>query len=191
MDQPLLLDTLAPVKGSFVETLPCYIESTYHRYDDLLFICNTASGKDTLVARGANQATSSDWADYFQSLLKVKDVQATRFARDTGMAPSTPGTWVNGGIIPQPSQARKVAEYFNVPYVDVMLRAGHLTHEDLNEERPKKPDVASLSNEELRDEVYRRMKGRKPLRSAPDEEPAPARKTRKGGGQAKREDILP
>lgn len=136
---------------------------------------------------------NEEWGDYITALMKIKDVSGNAMADAIGVTASTTNLWKRG-TLPRVQTVRAIAEYFNRPVTEVMIRAGFLTYEDLHEKKPDSVELALLPDEELLAEVARRMGhhgGKQEKPSGDEEATAKAPKTRKGSGQHERSHVRP
>lgn len=75
--------------------------------------------------------------DKYCELCKLKGITPTRAASEIGIGMGTPTTWKKRGTYPNPAQAKKVAQYFNVS-IDWLM----------DNEIEKQPADGELSDEE-------------------------------------------
>ncbi|WP_280389506.1 hypothetical protein [Nocardia wallacei] len=101
--------------------------------------------------------TTTEWWDYIEGLLRERDVAPTTWAREVGLAATLPGIWKRDGGVPRLSVMRLVADYFQRPMREVLIKAGYATAEELGYSLSV-PDPRELSNDILLHELGRRLR---------------------------------
>lgn len=82
----------------------------------------------------------------------------SHIAEAVGITPSSVGRWGKGSK-PDPAQAAAFARAYGRPVLEAFVAAGFLTAAEAGEKPSAPPSLASLSGDELLDEVRRRMQG--------------------------------
>lgn len=90
----------------------------------------------------------TEWSKYLASLMTVQNVKNSELADAIGVSRSTTGNWVNKGTVPDWKQVRAVAQFFDRPISEALIRAGFLTADELDVVAPPLTPE-SMSNEQL------------------------------------------
>ncbi|MBP2331279.1 hypothetical protein JOF56_011664 [Kibdelosporangium banguiense] len=99
---------------------------------------------------------STQWWNYVQRRLDQLDWNTTAFERASGINRSRLVAWRNGAAV-SVENARAVAAAFSDPILSVLVAAGILTPAEAGQPAEPILDAASLSAEELANEVRRRL----------------------------------
>lgn len=97
------------------------------------------------------------WRDYIERHLVPYDRNVAALAAKAGLQRSIVSQWVNKGTQPSLENARKFANGVGVPLLQVLVAAGLITEEEAKLRAAAPPDAGKLSNEELVDELQRRL----------------------------------
>ncbi|WP_280357876.1 helix-turn-helix transcriptional regulator [Nocardia otitidiscaviarum] len=90
--------------------------------------------------------------------MSIQDVNNSRLAEALGVAPSTVGHWRTGKIaLPDRNAMRAVADFFNRPIAEVLIRAGYATATELDYSAPPLADPTQLASSLLVDEIRARL----------------------------------
>ncbi|MFE3052251.1 hypothetical protein [Nocardia sp. NPDC059239] len=80
--------------------------------------------------------------------MTAQQVKNSEVADAIGVSRSTVGNWQQKGVVPDWKQVRSVAQFFNRPLSEALIRAGFATSEELNFVAPPLTPE-SMSNEQL------------------------------------------
>lgn len=128
----------------------------------------------------ANRPTveAMTWIRYVDAIAAGETKAA--IAAKIGITPPSVGRWYSQGSLPDPGTAATFARVYNRPVLEAFIAAGFLTSEEAGETPSAPPTLATLDDDELLEEVRRRMQGgsdagdaeaekRPPLRSLGEE----------------------
>ncbi|WP_121001947.1 helix-turn-helix domain-containing protein [Saccharothrix australiensis] len=103
-----------------------------------------------------DENTSSGWWDYLQANLRARGMSTGELARGARVDRSRLTDWKRGGKASVDS-ARAVAALFGVSPLEAMVAAGVISREEAAL-REVRPDPALLGDEELVEELRRRLR---------------------------------
>lgn len=98
------------------------------------------------------------WHHYVQNKLDELGWSGVRFEQESGISRTRLVHWRNGSNV-SPDNVRAAAEAFNVPVLQAFVAAGFLTAEEARQKAAAPVDPATLTNDQLLEEVRRRMGG--------------------------------
>lgn len=96
------------------------------------------------------------WWKYIQSLMDVRSLTGTEFARRLGSNPSLINSWRDRGAEPRLDLVRKVSAEFGRPLTEVMVAAGMGTWEEFGQTAPQIA-LNEVPNAQLASELARRL----------------------------------
>ncbi len=83
--------------------------------------------------------------EFFEQLLKERNITAYRVAKDTGITTATLTSWKQGKYTPKPDKLQKIADYFGVPLS--YLLSGKM------EEHTKTPDLTARDERDIKKDL--------------------------------------
>jgi transcriptional regulator with XRE-family HTH domain len=98
------------------------------------------------------------FGDYLRAELDQRHMTGADLSRASGVANSVISRWLSDETRPSLENVRLIAQNFGRPILEVVVAAGLLTAE---EAKQQPPSASALSDDELIDEIRRRM-GRGP-----------------------------
>lgn len=106
---------------------------------------------------------TTGWARFLRDALDERDWSAAELARhiDGRLGTGEISKWLNGKVTPGLASIRAVCRALDVPAVQGMIAAGHLTPDDVGVtviNRPRSIEPEDLSNDELIGVLARRLK---------------------------------
>ena len=109
------------------------------------------------MAEGFSSVEGMTWWAYVQR--HSAGAPNAHIARAVGITPPSVGRWSKPGVGPDPAQAAAFARAYGRPVLEAFIAAGFLTPDEAGERPSAPPSLASLDDDDLLDEVRRRMHG--------------------------------
>lgn len=106
-----------------------------------------------------------DWAAYLTAAMRAAGYQrASDLARAAALKHPLISRWMDGTSLPDVASLRKLSGPLGIPLLELMVAAGHLTPAEVKMKAkprpPVAPDVSHLTDDELLEEVGRRLSSR-------------------------------
>lgn len=105
-----------------------------------------------------------DWSGYVDS---VTSDGPTIIASRIGVSGPTVSRWWGTTLRPRPEHVAEFARKYGRPVLEAFLAAGFLTPKEADQQPSARPSLATLSDEELLEEVRARMKGERAWHGKP------------------------
>jgi transcriptional regulator with XRE-family HTH domain len=104
--------------------------------------------------------TQSQWWGYVERLMDARGWTPADLSRASGVDQSVIGRWRDRAATPSPENVRRVATAFGRDIREAIIASTHYTAAELagTADDPPAPDLSVLTHEELRDEIYARMR---------------------------------
>ncbi len=109
------------------------------------------------MAEGFSSVEGMTWWAYVQR--HSAGAPNAHIARAVGITPPSVGRWSKPGVGPDPAQAAAFARAYGRPVLEAFIAAGFLTPDEAGEKPSAPPSLVSLDDDDLLDEVRRRMHG--------------------------------
>lgn len=106
------------------------------------------------MTSGIRNIEDMAWWAYVQK--RAKGESNSRIAQAVGVTPSSVSRWGSGSM-PDPAQAAAFARAYGRPVLEAFAAAGFLTPQEARERPSTSPSVDDLTDEELLDEIRKRM----------------------------------
>ena len=106
------------------------------------------------MTSGIRNIEDMAWWAYVQK--RAKGESNSRIAQAVGVTPSSVSRW-GGGSMPDPAQAAAFARAYGRPVLEAFVAAGFLTPQEARERPSTPPSIDDLTDEELLDEIRKRM----------------------------------
>ncbi|MBB1512023.1 helix-turn-helix transcriptional regulator [Tessaracoccus sp. MC1627] len=97
------------------------------------------------------------WTQFVRTV--ATETPHAEIGRRIGITGASVGRWFSLGSLPDPQTAAKFARAFRRPVLEAFVAAGFLTADEAGEQPTAPPSLATLSDDDLIEEVRRRMTG--------------------------------